>query len=196
MISSDPFWELPKRHFGALVADPPWPFRNWSAKGEHRNALQHYDVLTLPEICALPVASLCADAALLIMWVTDTTIERAFEVLHAWGFEYKTIAYHWVKTNRDGTFFTGMGYWTRANPEMALLATRGKPSRQSTDVPRLIIAPRREHSRKPDEVYWRTRRLTDGPYLDLFSRERRKHWSSWGNETTKFNISPETERWI
>ena len=103
---------------------------------------------------------------------------RAFELIEAWGFEYKTVAFYWVKLNsaakHDADYFTGLGYWTRANPEQCLLATRGKPPRKAKDVRRLVVEKRREHSRKPDCVRERIERLVAGPYLELFARETKK----------------------
>ena len=103
---------------------------------------------------------------------------------------FKTVAFNWVKLNKSGSdwlvsespFFTGLGYWTRANPELCLLGTRGKPRRLSKSVRQLVVSERREHSRKPDEVYDRIEKLVDGPYLELFAREPRRNWSSVGNQ--------------
>ncbi|MCB1992301.1 MAG: hypothetical protein KDG49_12655, partial [Geminicoccaceae bacterium] len=126
----------------------------------------------------------------LLMWATDPLLHRAFEVIEAWGFTYKTVGFYWVKLNKTAgtlvfdrkSFFTGMGFWTRANPELCLLATRGKPKRRSAAVPKLIVSPRREHSRKPDEAYAAIERLADGPYLELFARQTRPGWDAWGNQ--------------
>ena len=108
---------------------------------------------------------------------------EAFEVIRAWGFEYKTCAFVWVKTTKDESrFATGMGYWTRANAEICLLATRGSPKRINADVHQVISSPRTEHSRKPEEVATRIERLVPGPYLELFARRPREGWSLWGNE--------------
>jgi N6-adenosine-specific RNA methylase IME4 len=119
---------------------------------------------------------------------------EAFEVIKAWGFEYKTCAFSWMKARgtqpdlfrdeMDVQF--GLGYWTRANSEVCLLATRGKPKRINADVRQGIIEPRREHSRKPDCVPGRIERLVAGPYLELFARTTRPGWDSWGNQTDKF----------
>lgn len=181
------FADLPRGHFGAIVADVPWPFRHFSPKGEDRAAVRHYDTMTMGEICDLPVAGLCLSDAMLVLWVPDTQLDKGLRVIADWGFKYSTVAFHWVKTNKAGDGLPiGMGYWTRANPEIALLATRGSPRRINRDVPRLIVAPRREHSRKPDQVYQRTKRLARGPYLDLFSRESRPGWTAYGHEMGKF----------
>ena len=82
-------------------------------------------------------------------------------------------------------FFTGLGYWTRANPEMCLLATKGKPKRNSKSIPQLVVEQRQEHSRKPDIVYNHIENMLDGPYVELFARRKRNNWHSWGNEICK-----------
>src|SRR4029450_11524050 len=169
-----------RRKYAVIYADPPWSFRNWSAKGTGRNAVSHYDCLDFNALAALPVADLTADNCALFLWATDPLLPRAFELIEAWGFEYKTVAFYWVKLNSsarsEADYFTGLGYWTRANPEQCLLATRGKPRRQEKDVRKLIVEPRREHGRKPEEVRERIERLVAGPYLELFAREPKPGW--------------------
>ena len=102
------------------------------------------------------------------------------------GFEYKTVAFYWVKLNAKAKH-TRPGYWTRANPEQCLLATRGQPPRKAKNVKKLVIDKRREHSRKPDCVRDRIERLVGGPYLELFGRETKKGWNCWGNEAGLFD---------
>jgi len=137
----------------------------------------------LADIKALPVGDWAAADCALFLWITDPSLPQALEVIEAWGFVYKTVAFTWAKTTKDGAGFPiGCGYWTRANPEQCLLATRGRPQRLSRAVPQLIVAPRREHSRKPDEVYERIEVLVPGPYLELFARAPREGWHSWGFE--------------
>jgi N6-adenosine-specific RNA methylase IME4 len=127
-------------------------------------------------LAALPVADLAADDCAFL------------EQIEAWGFEFKTVAFYWVKRNKHrADFFTGLGYWTRANPEICLLATRGNPRRQAKDVRKLVVAPRREHSRKPDCVRERIERLVKGPYLELFARETKPGWDCWGNQAGFFD---------
>lgn len=183
-----------RRKYGVILADPPWSFRNWSAKGTGRNAVSHYDCLDFSALAALPVADLAADDCALFLWATDPLLPRALELIEAWGFEYKTVAFYWVKLNsaakHDGDYFTGLGYWTRANPEQCLLATRGKPSRQAKDVRRLVVEKRREHSRKPDCVRERIERLVAGPYLELFARETKHGWDRWGDQVELFDGGP------
>jgi N6-adenosine-specific RNA methylase IME4 len=135
-------------------------------------------------ICALPVAELAAPDALLFLWVTYPMLKEALAVIEAWGFTYKSVAFTWCKLNPSGKgYHFGLGYWTRGNPEICLLATKGHPRRQSRTVPNLVTSLRREHSRKPDEVRERIVALCgDLPRVELFAREKTPGWSAWGNE--------------
>ncbi len=169
--------------YKVIYADPPWHFRSYSKKGEERNATQHYDCMSISDICNLPVSDLADDNCTLLMWAVDPMLPEALEVIKAWGFKYKTVGFTWAKQNKnDLGMFTGLGYWTRANPEMCLLATKGKPKRISKSVRQLVIDKRQEHSRKPDVIYDRIEQLLDGPYVELFARRERKGWDSWGNQ--------------
>lgn len=200
LFRDGPLKGLRKWSYKVLYADPPWQYVTYSDKGQDRGAVQHYDVMTLDEIKAMPVKDLVERDAVLFMWVTDTHLRQAFEVLDAWGFEYKTVAFYWVKQKKsspqqeddseppaEGDDFFGMGKWTRANPEQCLLATRGKPKRLSGAVRKLLTAPVREHSRKPDQTYGRIEKLVEGPYAELFSRTTAPGWDCAGNEVGKFN---------
>lgn len=179
--------------YGVIYADPPWYFRNFSAKGTGRAAISHYDVASLDDLKAMPVVDYAAPDCALFMWAIDPMLPQAFELMSAWGFTFKTVAFNWVKVNKNGgekrveddPFFTGLGYWTRANPELCLLGTRGRPKRLAKDVRRLIVSERREHSRKPDEVPQRIERLVGGPYLELFARQRRPGWDALGDQLEK-----------
>jgi N6-adenosine-specific RNA methylase IME4 len=180
-----------RRKYGVIYADPPWSFRNWSKKGTGRNAVSHYDCLDFAALSRLPVSDLAAENCALFLWATDPLLPKAIELIQSWGFEYKTVAFYWVKLNtkakHDADYFTGLGYWSRANPEQCLLATRGKPSRLAKDVRRLVVEKRREHSRKPDCVRERIERLVGGPYFELFARETKPDWDCWGNQTALFD---------
>lgn len=190
---SDPFADLPKGHYGAILADPPWHFDVW-AEGSNRNASSKYDTMSAADIAAMPVAELAAPDCALFMWMVWPRLYEGVNVLESWGFTYKTCAFNWIKANTkqidmfrdDADCFAGMGYWTRANSEACLLGTRGKPKRLNADVRQGIIAPRREHSRKPDGIHERIERLVSGPYLELFARQKRPGWTVWGNQTEKF----------
>ena len=177
------------RKFNVIYADPPWSFKVYSGKGKQRSAERHYDTMTLADIKALgeKVEQLAADDAALFLWAVWPELPGALEVIASWGFEYKTAGFVWVKqiseTNPDP--FTGMGYWTRANSEPCLLATRGNPQRDARDVPQVIMAPIGKHSQKPDEARSRIERLLVGPYLELFGRDPVPGWTVRGNEVEK-----------
>jgi N6-adenosine-specific RNA methylase IME4 len=176
------------KSYPAILADPPWHFAVRSPKGEGRSASQHYNIMGLDEICALPVSDMAAKDSTLFLWAIDPMLPQALRVIEQWGFTYKTVAFTWAKTNaKSDGFFTGMGFWTRANCEHCLLATRGAPKRQAKDVRRLVVSPRREHSRKPDEVRTRIERLVAGPYVELFARSRAPGWDvAFSDEPERF----------
>tara|TARA_E500000331_G_scaffold279714_1_gene272827 strand:+ start:208 stop:747 length:540 start_codon:yes stop_codon:yes gene_type:complete len=175
------------KKYSVIYADPPWSFKTYSDKGKDRSPENHYNVMNFKDICNLPVNNIANDNSVLLMWVIDPLLDKAFKVIDAWGFKYKTVGFTWAKTNKKSLgFFTGLGYWTRGNPEMCLLATKGKPKRISKSVPQLVVEQRREHSRKPDIMYKHIENLLDGPYIELFARTKRKGWDCWGNQTDKF----------
>lgn len=174
---------MPAGPFHTILADPPWTFRAWSARGDGRSAIQHYPTMSLLDIQALPVTSMAAPDFVIFLWATDPMLPQALATMAAWGFTYKTVGFHWAKTcRRSDRFHTGLGYWTRANPELCLLGTRGHPHRAARDVPRLLVAPVQEHSRKPEAIQDRIERLVPGPYCELFARRQRPGWTCWGNE--------------
>jgi N6-adenosine-specific RNA methylase IME4 len=194
------FEGLPRNHYGVILADPPWGFQCWDGKDKRvasRGSVTPYQTMDMDAIGALPVADLAAPDCALFMWVVWPTIPEAFAVMEAWGFKYKTCAFTWLKADPyrlwglSEDVYMGLGYWTRANSEVCLLGTRGKPKRLSADVRQGIIEPRREHSRKPDCVHGRIERLVAGPYLELFARQRRQGWDCWGNQTDKFALVTE-----
>ena len=168
------FEDVPRGRYSAILADPPWSFKSWSDKGQNRApdamvrqkglAERHYATMPMHEIRRLPL-----------------------EVGAAWGFRFKTIAFTWAKLTKADRWHIGLGYWTRGNPESCLLFTRGKPRRQSAAVRQLIVSPRREHSRKPDEARERVEALVPGPYLEMFCREPRPGWDAFGNQLDRFS---------
>jgi N6-adenosine-specific RNA methylase IME4 len=180
-VNHSPFEELPCDHFGAILADPPWYFETWSQNGRGRSADKHYATMQSLRLYQMPVASLAAPNCVLFMWSTWSHLRLALSLIDIWGFQYKSCAFCWLKPQ------IGLGYWTRARSEPCLLATRGKPKRINADVRQGIIAARREHSRKPDEIHERIERLVAGPYLELFARQSRPGWTTWGDEKTKFD---------
>jgi N6-adenosine-specific RNA methylase IME4 len=190
-----PFDHLERGKYGVILADPPWSFEVWSKDtGNGRSAESHYSTMTMRQIARLPVDELAAKDCVLFMWACWPSIADALRIIESWGFTYKTCGFDWMKAdNTQPHFFqdevpaqVGMGYWTRANTEPCLLAIRGKPKRLNADVRMGIIAPRREHSRKPDGIHERIERLVAGPYVELFARQKRPGWDVWGNQTDKF----------
>ena len=172
------------KRYTVIYGDPPWAYTVWSKKGAGRCAEHYYPTMKLPEICALPVANLADKDCALFLWATFPNLPEAFEVIKAWGFTYKTVAFVWCKRNRKSPgFFTGMGYNTRANAEICLLATKGSPKRVSKSVRQIIDTPIERHSKKPDETRTRIVQLFgDIPRIELFARERTNGWDCWGNE--------------
>jgi len=171
-------------NYGIIYADPPWAYRVWSEKGKGRSAENHYKTMPLSEICALPVASIAAPDCALFLWATFPNLQEAFKVIDAWGFTYKTVAFVWVKNNKKAdSLFWGLGHWTRANAEVCLLATKGKPRRISKSVHQIITTPIEKHSKKPDETRRRIIELMGGlPRVEMFAREHPDGWDVWGNE--------------
>lgn len=189
-MSSEAAVPFPDGKYGVILADPAWRFQNWSMsefaeRGEkwaRRNGRSPYDVMDTAAICALPVRELAAKDCVLFCWGTWPKLQDALRVIEAWGFTYKTCAFCWVKTYASGEPTCGLGYWTRSASEFCLLATRGKPKRIDRRVRQVLLTPRREHSRKPDEIYECIERLVEGPYIELFARHRRPGWAAWGNQ--------------
>jgi N6-adenosine-specific RNA methylase IME4 len=176
--------ELPNKKYNIIYADPAWTFKSWSKEGEQRNATRHYNCMTIDDIYNLPINSICNNDCILFLWIIDPMLPEAIKVIKSWGFKYKTVAFTWVKENKKSNgYFTGLGYWTRANPEQCLLATKGNPKRISKAVRQLIISKRQEHSKKPDEIRDRIVELCgDLPRIELFARQKVQGWDSWGNE--------------
>lgn len=140
--------------------------------------------MQIEEIKALSVGTLAAPDCALFLWITFPMLKEAWGVMEAWGFTFKTVAFVWIKQNRKAnSLFTGMGYWTRANAELCLLATRGSPKRQEKDVHQVILSHVEEHSKKPGEARRRIERLMgDVPRIELFARQVTPGWDVWGNE--------------
>lgn len=189
--SEPPFAPLPPGPFRAILADPPWRYGNWSPReqaklGEkwgRKNGRPTYPTLPVSSICSLPVAEIAARDSVLFLWVTNPLLVEGLRVMEAWGFRYKSVAFTWAKQNPSGLGWKcGLGYWTRGNAEVCLLGTRGNPRRVSNTVRSLIVAPVREHSRKPDESYQAIEQLLGPvPRVELFARYPRSGWTSWGH---------------
>lgn len=192
--------DLPTGEARVLYADPPWRFSTYDKKGKvpQRAAVQHYPTMTREELLALApeIGRVAHRDCVLIMWTTSSNLAEAIALGQGWGFTYKSLAFVWVKTLKkvdqmgffpaEPSYRMSLGHWTRQQSEIALLFTRGKPKRIGKGVRQIIAEPRREHSRKPDDVIRRIEELTAGPYLELFARTKRPGWSTAGNETEKF----------
>jgi N6-adenosine-specific RNA methylase IME4 len=167
------------RKYPIIYADPPWCFKVHSeATGSSRAASKHYSVMDLADICSLPVSDLAEPAAVLFLWTTAPFLEKAFDVLAAWGFKYSSNLV-WTKDK------CGTGYWCRSQHEHLLICRRGNfPAPKPSDRPLSVLhAPRQEHSRKPDEVYEIIERAyPELPKIELFARHARPGWRRWGNE--------------
>lgn len=175
--------DFPNKKYDIIYADPPWSYNDKANAGK-RGASHKYDTQSIDWIKNLPVQSIASENCALFLWVTMPKLNEVFDVIDAWGFRYKTTAFVWVKKNKKAdTLFMGMGRWTRANSELCLIATRGKPKRINAGVHSIVIDNIREHSRKPDEVSKRIVLLMgDMSRIELFAREKVDGWDGWGNQ--------------
>ena len=186
---------FPDKKYNIIYADPPWKHKTWSEKGRNRNpeTIGHYNVLEFEQIKNLPIQSIADKNCVLFLWVLDQMLPESLELINSWGFKYSTVGFNWVKTNKQNfdqkgflpyeNFFVGMGWWTRANQELCLLAKKGVIKRQSKSVRRLVVTPRQQHSKKPDVVKDRIVELCgDLPRIELFARQKTGGWDAWGNE--------------
>ena len=167
--------------YQAIYADPPWDYQQCRLSG---SAKKHYPTMRIEELCALPVAEIADRDCALFLWATFPQLPEALRLIQAWGFVYKTVAFVWLKQNRKAlTWFYGLGFWTRSNAEICLLATKGHPKRQSAGIHQLVISPVEHHSKKPDEVREKIVALMgDVPRIELFARQQTPGWDVWGNE--------------
>lgn len=177
------------QQFGTVLADPPWRFANRTGKvaPEHKR-LSRYTTLSIEEICALPVADYMADPAHCYLWVPNALLPWGLRTLTAWGFEYKTNLI-WLKVRKDGgPDGRGVGFYFRNVTEVLLFGVRGKKARTlapGRSQVNLIATRKREHSRKPDELYGIVEACSRGPYLELFGRGQREGWTVWGDQAVE-----------
>ena len=167
--------------FSIIYADPPWKYSDAKCSGAANN---HYDTMQLEDIKNMPIQHISAPNCVLFMWATYPLLPEALAVIKAWGFTYKTVAFTWVKLNKRGYgHFLGLGRWTRGNPEICLLATKGKPQRIDANVANLTLAPLGRHSAKPTIIREKIVQLMgDLPRIELFAREQVPGWGIWGND--------------
>ena len=186
-IEQTPF---PDKKYSVIYADPPWEYR----QGGRGAAKNHYKTMSAKALSQIPVRDICTDDAVLFMWATFPNLPDAFDVMAAWGFTYKTVAFVWVKQNKKTpSLFMGGGFYTRANAEVCLLGTSKQTKAKSVVVSRsvrqIIVSPVREHSRKPAETLRRIQELmgTNRSYIELFARNTTPGWDTWGDEVNKFD---------
>ena len=176
---------FPNKKYNIIYADPPWHFQNYN-NATTSNPTRHYPTMSMKEIAELPVGDIADKDCILFMWCTDPLLDKQIPIVKDWGFTYKTVGFHWAKTNKDkrkNYYVKGTGYWTRANNEICILATKGKPKRVDGNVNRLVVSERRGHSRKPDRIRADIVRLMgDIPRIELFARQVWDGWDCWGNE--------------
>ena len=181
--------EVRQRSYGTILADPPWQFSNRTGKmaPEHRR-LSRYPTLTLKAIQAIPVATVAAAQSHLYLWVPNALLREGLEVMEVWGFQYKTNLI-WHKIRKDGgPDGRGVGFYFRNTTEMVLFGVRGqlRTLRSGRTQVNIIKAQKREHSRKPDELYAIIEACSPGPFLELFARGQRVDWEQWGNEVMDY----------
>lgn len=189
IIASDDFMMKINGTYGTILADPPWRFANRTGKmaPEHKR-LTRYNTLKFKEIQEIPVKDFAAEQSHLYLWVPNALLVEGLKTVEAWGFEYKTNII-WHKIRKDGgPDGRGVGFYFRNTTEIVLFGIKGKlrtlkPGRSQVNI---IKTRKREHSRKPDELYEIIEACSPGPYLELFARGSRKGWSQWGNEVKNY----------
>ena len=177
------------KKYKIILCDPPWQYNDKALAG-NRGAGCKYDLLSIDEICKLPVNEIAEQDCILFIWGTWTHIKEIQQVIESWGFEYKTVGFVWIKKFSTGRNFMGMGTWTRANTEYCLIATKGKPKRIDGGISQIIESIPDKHSSKPDMVRTRIIQLCgDLPRIELFARTKVHGWDTFGNDE-KLNNTP------
>jgi N6-adenosine-specific RNA methylase IME4 len=177
--------QFPNKKYQIIYADPPWSYNVWTGKNKYGGtASSHYTTMSKDDIVALPVNEISDKDCILFLWVTPPCLNEGIELCKSWGFSYKTVGFCWCKRNKIAqSWFFGMGHWTRANVELCLIATKGKPHRVAKNVHQIIDTPIQKHSQKPALVRDRIVQLMgDLPRIELFAREKIIGWDAWGNE--------------
>ena len=173
---------LPDKKYQIILADPAWQYDD-KLKHHGGSADSHYNTLTIDQICSINIQKITDENCFLFLWGTWALLTQVLKVMGAWGFNYKTSAFVWLKTYKTGRDVFGMGNYTRGNTEYCLLGVNGKPKRQSKFVSQLIKTTIREHSKKPDIVRDKILQLCgDLPRIELFARTKVHGWDVWGND--------------
>ena len=182
--------DLPDKKYNIIYADPPWHYGSKSAVNNTTGSAikplsDHYSTMSLQELKNMSIKNMTKDDAACFMWVTDSHIDEALEVLRSWGFAYKTIAFNWIKTTSKGNYCKNVAPWTMKSSEICLLGIKGRMTKykQANNIESLVIAQRTQHSQKPNEVRKRIEDLFgDLPRIELFAREKTDGWDVWGDE--------------
>ena len=183
-----------KNKYDVVYADPPWEYKE-SGGGRRGTANLPYEVMTTEEICNIPVRNICKDDTILYIWATFRKLKECLRVISAWGFEYYGLGFDWTKTTEKGSPCFGMGYYTRQNNEVCLIGVKKKqPKPIDRSVSCVVWTPRREHSRKPDAVRNRIKKIHGdcATYIELFSRNDEDGWDCWGKEAGVFKAVRES----
>lgn len=178
-------WFIVGKKYNIIYLDPPWGVYKDKANAGQRGAGYKYPLMSLQDIKSLPINKIAADDCVLFLWATFPLLQEALDVIKAYGFVYKTVAFNFVKTNKiaTNTLFWGMGNWTRSNSEICLLAVKGTPKRMAKNVHQVVMSPIEKHSKKPNEVKERIVKLMgDISRIELFSREITPGWACVGND--------------
>ena len=176
------------KKYQIIYADPPWSYSDKRDTHPRMSggATSHYPTMTLRDICNLGIdlRPHLAENCMLFLWATFPNLREALIVIKEWGFQYKTLGFSWIKTNKNnGKPFFGIGYYTKSNCEVCLIGVRGKPIKDSDSVSSVVISQRLEHSAKPSEIRDKIVELCgDIPRIELFARQRVEGWDCWGNE--------------
>lgn len=166
-----------------IYADPPWSYNDKMNDRKSFSVVGQYETQSIEWIKSIKVAEITDDNCALFLWAVSPLLPEAFEVITAWGFNYKTMAFCWVKETPLFNSVANLGRWTMGSVEVCLLATRGKPKRLNANIKQLVQDTRGQHSKKPDEVRRRIVTLMgDIPRVELFARQRFDGWDAWGNE--------------
>ena len=179
---------MTNKKYNIIYADPPWSYKSRRSKYIANNSgetAKHYETMSVEDIKNLDIESISEDRCMLFLWVTFPLLKEGLDVLESWGFTYKTVAFSWMKTTKDGRKPAfGVGYYTRGNVEVCLLGIKGKPFKESSSVSSAILSPRQKHSQKPDEVRLRIEELVgkEPTKIELFARKKSEGWDAWGNE--------------
>jgi N6-adenosine-specific RNA methylase IME4 len=180
---------FPEGPFDIVYADPPWPM--WGDPYKNAAAAKHYNLMSMQELCALPVRKIMSKRSVLFLWVTCPRMDLGVDLIRSWGLYYRGIPYIWIKTRKDGKIINGQGVpptFTKPTSELVLAATTNKSGRPfpilSMNQPQVILASRtRIHSQKPQEVRKAIEELCGNrPRIELFAREHYPNWISWGKE--------------